>query len=303
VLPETVKVRIRQRTGLGAPPPAQLERLRHHYAYWREKWGWDLLNPDMAEIRRRHAGSELLWASDPGKRAEGERIVARVLHRRAIADGDGARLAAARSYLDRWGFLPPPAWSTLTSWEHILETIEQRDLARLGGDFVEIGTFLGGGTYQLARLLEREAPDRRVWALDIFDPGVDATPNEHGLAMSDIYAEVLGDGDQRRLYDAVTAGCPNIETVVGDSAEVDLPTDAVAFTHVDGNHDPAYVRSDFEKVWPKTLPGGVVAFDDYGHDLPQVTEAVDRLRDEHAGEIDEFWVAGAKTAFVKKAGA
>ena len=52
-----VKERIAERTGLGGgPSPEHLERLHHHYAYWREKWGWDLLNPDMDEVRRRYAG-------------------------------------------------------------------------------------------------------------------------------------------------------------------------------------------------------------------------------------------------------
>ena len=61
LIPDAAKARITQATGLGGPPQAHLDRLRHHYAYWREKWGWDLLNPDMDEIRRRYQGSKLLW--------------------------------------------------------------------------------------------------------------------------------------------------------------------------------------------------------------------------------------------------
>jgi hypothetical protein len=89
--------------------------------------------------------------------------------------------------------------------------------------------------------------------------------------------------------------------VAGDSAEITLPSERIAFAHVDGNHSAAYVRSDFEKVWPLVVPGGVVAFDDYGYDLPVVTQTVDRLRADHAAEIDRFWTAGQKTAFVRKA--
>ncbi len=55
---------------------AQRARLRHHYAYWREKWGWDARNPDMDEIQRRWGGTEIWWARDPERRAAGERIVA-----------------------------------------------------------------------------------------------------------------------------------------------------------------------------------------------------------------------------------
>jgi hypothetical protein len=60
------------------PPPAVQARLEHHYAYWREKWGWDLLNPDMAEILRLHGGTEVCWAYEPERRAAGERILERL---------------------------------------------------------------------------------------------------------------------------------------------------------------------------------------------------------------------------------
>jgi glycosyltransferase involved in cell wall biosynthesis len=76
LLPGAVKERITRRTGIGAMPPEHLERLRHHYAYWREKWGWDLLNPDMAAVRARYGDTEVCWASDPERRAAGEAIAA-----------------------------------------------------------------------------------------------------------------------------------------------------------------------------------------------------------------------------------
>jgi hypothetical protein len=59
-----------------AHPPHELRRLEHHYAYWREKWGFDLLNPDMAAVRERYGDSEVCWAYDEARRAAGEEIVA-----------------------------------------------------------------------------------------------------------------------------------------------------------------------------------------------------------------------------------
>jgi O-antigen biosynthesis protein len=53
----------------------QCARLRHHHAYWRTKWGWDALNPDLDEIRRRWGDTEICWRFDPDRRAAGERIV------------------------------------------------------------------------------------------------------------------------------------------------------------------------------------------------------------------------------------
>jgi len=289
LLPPAVKQAIKRRAGVGGPPPEKLERLRHHYAYWREKWGWDLINPDMVAVRERYGDTEVCWAYDAERRRAGEEIAARWERRR-----DTSSSAYAQRFLRRFGFLPPPAWATLTAYDHILDALRSADLP--DGDVVEIGVFLGGGVAQLARA----APQRRVIAVDVFAPSVDATETGTGRSMAGIYRHVLGEGDQRELYDAVTAGLANVETVVGDSAEVELPTDRVAFAHIDGNHDPAYVRGDFEKVWARTVPGGVVAFDDYGHDLPQVTETIDALRRERAAEIAEFWVAGVKTAFLRK---
>jgi hypothetical protein len=290
LLPERVKAAIKARRVTVVPEHEQ--RLRHHYAYWREKWGWDLVNPDMAEIRRRYEGSELLWSANPEMRAAGEEIAERA---EGAARHRQPRLRPSAS-CGRFGFLPPPHWTTMTSYEPILEVIQDEGLADLDGDFLEIGVFLGGGVHQLARI----APQRRVIACDVFSIAEDDTPAATGVEMSSLYAYVLGDGDQRELFDAVTAGLGNVEVVVGDSAHVELPTERLALAHIDGNHSAEYVRSDFEKVWPLVVDGGVVAFDDYGHDLPVVTETVDALCAEHAAEIDRFWTAGQKTAFVRK---
>jgi predicted methyltransferase len=217
-----------------------------------------------------------------------------------------ARAAAAfqrRAYRRAFGFAAPPPWTALMSHWHVLEEIERHGLADGRGDLVEIGVFLGGGTYQLARLLERRAPHRRVVAVDVFDPAWDGTPADGGPRMAEIYRANLRGRDQLDAYRDVLAGCANVVTVVGDSARVDLPTRAIAFAHVDGSHEPAHVRADFALVWERLVPGGIVALDDYGADLPGVTAAIDRVRADHAEAIDAFWVGGPKTAFVRKVGA
>ncbi len=299
-LPPRLHERIVHAANLDRPPPEQLTRLRHHYAYWRDKWGWDPLNPDMESVRERYGDTELWWAGDPARRAAGEEIVAAFETRR---ERTTAALDIDRdlAYQRRFGFLPPPRWSTLTGYEHILDVILERRLHELDGDLVEIGAFLGGGVQQLARLWERLAPDRKVLAVDVFELGADHTSAATGIEMDDIYRTVLGGHDQRAVYDSVVAECRNVQTVVGDSTVVDLPTERISFAHIDGNHDPAYVRSDFERLWPKVVPGGVVAFDDYGLDLPDVTATVDALRAERAPEIAAFWTSGTKTAFLEKA--
>jgi GT2 family glycosyltransferase len=68
----------------------QCRRLRRHHEYWREKWGWHALNPDMDEVLRRWGGTEVCWRFDPERRGEGERIAAAYEERRA-ASGAAAR--------------------------------------------------------------------------------------------------------------------------------------------------------------------------------------------------------------------
>ena len=75
-VPARVKSRLlRLRPGTGGHTPAQLERIRHHRAAWREKWGWDVLNPDVQAIRERWGDTEVCWRLDPERRAAGEAIV------------------------------------------------------------------------------------------------------------------------------------------------------------------------------------------------------------------------------------
>jgi GT2 family glycosyltransferase len=57
-----------------AHQPDELRRLQHHYEYWRSKWGFDLLNPDLDQIRGRYGGTEVCWAYDQELRDAGREI-------------------------------------------------------------------------------------------------------------------------------------------------------------------------------------------------------------------------------------
>src|SRR4051812_6403331 len=66
--------RISQGLNIDRPPRDKWARLEHHYAYWREKWGFDMLNPDMDAVLRRWGETEVCWRYDSDMRAAGERI-------------------------------------------------------------------------------------------------------------------------------------------------------------------------------------------------------------------------------------
>jgi GT2 family glycosyltransferase len=74
-LPATVKRGISQGLNLDRPPRRSWARLQHHYAYWREKWGFDMLNPDMDAVLERWGATEVCWRYDAAMREAGERIV------------------------------------------------------------------------------------------------------------------------------------------------------------------------------------------------------------------------------------
>jgi hypothetical protein len=205
-------------------------------------------------------------------------------------------------FREKYGFWPPPSWAELSDYDPLLDAFIEQHLFELDGDIVEIGAFIGGGTYKLSMLMERYAPEKKIIVLDIFDPAFDTTSRvTDSRSMAEIYSYHLHGRTQEELFTIVTRGCTNLIVVRGDSMEVQLPTDHVCFAYIDGCHSPEYIRHDFHLVWPKAVPGSLIAFDDYGFDLPAVTRTVDELLAERKSEICRTWLQPPKTIFLQKA--
>lgn len=200
----------------------------------------------------------------------------------------------------RYGFLPPPSWSDMSGYETLLDAILQHKIYQLAGDFVEIGAFLGGGTYKLSRLLRKLGLDKKIYAIDIFNPDFDKSMCTQRLTMSELYMRTLRGLNQYEVYKKITKGFDNVVTIMGDSMKITLPCQKICFAYIDGNHNPDYIRNDFYIIWDKLVSGGVVAFDDYGYDLPQVTETIHGLIGENRGKIEKIWTSGLKTIFIQK---
>jgi SAM-dependent methyltransferase len=178
-----------------------------------------------------------------------------------------------------------PKATDLTGYEALIERIQRERLDRLEGDFLEIGCFLGGGTAKLARVAAKAG--KRVWVIDLFDPSFDLTKNLAGDRMADLYKVMLNGCTQEEVFKHVTAPWADVIHVIRqDSMKVQFPDGLkLAFAFVDGNHDPAWVRSDFELVWNRLTPGGWAGFHDYHGDLPEVTAALDAMLAKHKDEI------------------
>ena len=200
----------------------------------------------------------------------------------------------------RWGFDPPPRWSDWVGYEVLLDEIERHAVDRLDGEVLEIGAFLGGGTAKLCGWFAHRSPDKRVISVDVFDPSFDPTTTVEGWTMTDLYADALDGRSQREVYDQVTRDCGNLEVVEGDSTKVEIPADRLAFAFVDGSHVADAVRADFETAWQRLVPGGLVAFHDYGGDLPGVTDAINERIGAHADEIARVWARQPMLVFVQR---
>lgn len=203
-------------------------------------------------------------------------------------------------FRQKYGFDPPPPGTDLTGYELLIDFIHSNRIYELEGDLLEIGTFLGGGAYKLSNYISRVAPNKKLWIIDIFDPLFDRTENTAGRKMAEIYLSLLNGRSQYEVFKEVTKSCQNIVVIVGDSKQVELPVKQLCFAFIDGNHDPSYVENDFYLAWNRLVPGGVVAFDDYGYDLPQVTNTIDYLIERHIEDIAKIEKQGLKVIFIQK---
>ena len=191
-------------------------------------------------------------------------------------------VASFRSSILRY----PPPWSDLVGCEVLLAWLKTKRIGELDGDVVEIGSFLGGGTAKLARFFGRY--NKKVFAIDVFDPSFDHTTNEAGNSMSSLYAQFLRGRNQEDVFRENTRRYHNIVVLKGDSKQATLPCQEICFSFIDGCHDPDYVKNDFLLVWDKTVRGGVVGFHDYGGNLPQTTRAIDELIEANREGIREI---------------
>jgi SAM-dependent methyltransferase len=181
-----------------------------------------------------------------------------------------------------------PATTDLVGYESLVNLIQREGLDLIPGDFLEIGCFLGGGTAKLAKVAQ--ASGKFVWVIDVFDPQFDRTRNTGGDSMAELYHGFLSTGNQEEIFRLVTRPwAASVRVIKEDSMKARLPEGTrLVFGFTDGNHDPVWVASDFRLVWSHLVAGGWAGFHDYGGDLPEVTDVLDKLMREHAGEIERI---------------
>ena len=174
-------------------------------------------------------------------------------------------------------------------YEVLIDFIKQRALYELEGDIIEIGAYMGRGTAKLAKFAQRYG--KRVYAIDVFDPGLDKTMSESGIKAGDVYEAFLQGRSMLEAYQESTRGLDNIVTIREDSKKISFPEEQrFIFGFIDGCHQQAYVENDFYVIWPHLVSGGILGFHDYKFDdWPEVTKAAEKLIHAHKMEISEAY--------------
>jgi hypothetical protein len=148
------------------------------------------------------------------------------------------------------------------------------------GYIVEIGVLTGKGTRQLAEAF----PNKTIHAIDPFDVTLDKTVNDKGVPMESFYRSEIGDRRQEELFEENAGEFKNV-ILHATRSENAVMLGHLWLALIDGDHSFEGVINDFDIVKRAKL----VAFDDYAHDLPSVTDAVDALR----GEFVELFTVGS----------
>jgi hypothetical protein len=173
-----------------------------------------------------------------------------------------------------------PAWHADLRWRVWILTRLARCAQRLPGNFAEFGVYRGGTAYMTLALTE-DAPDRSFYLFDTFagtpTAGLTATETQEGLGRSNWK---YGDTSSAYVAELLSPWRPRIEIREGDVADTLQETDTgqLAFVHLDLNAS-APTRLALDYAYRRVVPGGIIAFDDYGDS---------KYRDQRA-MIDEFF--------------
>ncbi len=170
-------------------------------------------------------------------------------------------------------------------YENIIAFMERKGLHKLEGDFVEVGAYMGGGTAKLAQYAGKYG--KKVFAIDLFQPGLDDTVGKGGVKAGDVYEAFLQGRSMLEAYKENTRTFDNVVTIIADSRRVTFPvSQRFSFGFIDGCHQASFVESDFRLLWGHLVSGGAIGVHDYKFEgWPEVTVAAENILSAYEGEI------------------
>jgi O-methyltransferase len=167
--------------------------------------------------------------------------------------------------------LPIPNWH----WNLQTALWAVQQVAKVPGDFMELGVFRGHTTLFLADYLEFQAMPRTWWLYDTFEgiPEDQLDPN-----WRDSNARAYEGTFSFEEVQARFAAYPNIKVIKGRVPEVlqaDALPEQIAFLHMDLNNSIAEIAA-LDLVFDRIPSGGVILFDDYCWEVSRAQHDVEK---------------------------
>ncbi len=148
-----------------------------------------------------------------------------------------------------------------------------------GSTIVELGVFCGRSLAYLATVTKPK--QCRVIGVDTFlgSPEFETGVKFEGRPWAEAPRGILSTMAIQNLEAAGVLG--DVSLVVGDSARSAglFPDRSVWAVFVDADHSYEGVRRDISAWWPKLVPGGYMAGDDWRPDFPEVEQGVRSILD------------------------
>ena len=176
----------------------------------------------------------------------------------------------------------PLKYKTLrdTLWRAHIVSICANWVKEVQGDFVELGTWYG----ILAQTIVRNGDlpsSKKMYLVDAFGQ---AGFQMQGVHKRDNYIEDIYETVKNRFKDL-----PNVALVRGIVPEIlpEIPVDLISFLMIDMNSGVPE-RLGLEFFWDKISSGGIVYFDDYGQNFPQLRIEIDNFLKDKSEKLMVF---------------
>ncbi len=201
--------------------------------------------------------------------------------RRAIMDSDTADLKRGFKEACEMGRESSNPWIRRSSeipgylfrGEH--ELILQCAASAPPGDFVEIGVWFGKSTSLLAGAVVDRNRNEKVFCVDPFtNEGEERDQKNHAIlhGLKNVFPSFVENAKRLGFYSQIIP-IATLSTIALPALNL-----RVGFAFIDGAHDEDSVRSDFELLKEKLIPGAIVLFHDaIGKVYPGVLRAIDSI--------------------------
>lgn len=160
--------------------------------------------------------------------------------------------------------------------EIVLSQLEMALQAKVAGDIVEFGCYIGTTSLFVRRLLDAYGSNKAFHAYDSFEGLPAKSPQDASAAGIDFQAGELSASRKQLLHEFQKAHIkpPIIHKAWFDELSTKDVPDKIAFAFLDGDFYDSILDS-LRLVWPRMQLGGVITVDDYGREaLPGVEKAV-----------------------------